>query len=81
MRDAALRLLACPACRGELALVGNGAAARDPDGHVITGELACAACGARFPIERGVPRLLTARTTAASTETSARFGASGRSSR
>jgi ubiquinone/menaquinone biosynthesis C-methylase UbiE/uncharacterized protein YbaR (Trm112 family) len=39
-------LLACPVCRGALALRA------DPDG------LECKACGARYPVEAGVPILL-----------------------
>lgn len=61
-------------CRGSLALASNGETERDTDGHIIIGTLACASCAVRYPIERGIPRLLTTRTTDASTETSSRFG-------
>lgn len=78
MRDSALALLACPACRGDLVLAIAPGPRRDPDGHVMTGELACAGCAARYPIARGVPCLVCARTMEDSVETAARFGAEWR---
>jgi SAM-dependent methyltransferase/uncharacterized protein YbaR (Trm112 family) len=78
MRDAVLPLLACPSCRGGLRLAAaGGSVARDPDGHVLSGILDCAgACGARYPIRGGVPRLVpgSGAVAAAATETAARFG-------
>lgn len=52
MRERLLDYLACPACAGDLSLE---AGAREGD-HVIDGALHCAACAARYPIRRGVPR-------------------------
>jgi SAM-dependent methyltransferase/uncharacterized protein YbaR (Trm112 family) len=75
MRESALALLACPACRGDLALAVGGSVEREPDGHVMTGTLACAGCAARYPIVRGIPRLISARTGGDTVETAARFGA------
>ena len=55
MRQRVLDYLACPACAGDLDLK---ATRRDGD-HIMDGSLLCAACGGRFPIVRGVPRLAT----------------------
>jgi uncharacterized protein YbaR (Trm112 family) len=40
-----LKILACPACRKPLA---------QPDEKTLT----CAACGRRYPVESGIPRLI-----------------------
>ena len=54
MRPDLLDLLACPLCKGELALrVENEA-----DGEILGGELRCDACDERYPIEDGIPNLL-----------------------
>src|SRR5262249_39208057 len=53
MKADALRYFVCPACRGDLALAGDDAAA-----EIETGTLACTVCPARYPIVRGVPRLV-----------------------
>lgn len=45
MRTALLELLRCPVCRADLSEDGGAA-------------LRCAGCGARFPVEEGIPRLL-----------------------
>lgn len=50
-----LDVLRCPACGGRVALE---AAVTAPDGHVMEGTLACAPCAARYPISRGVPRMM-----------------------
>lgn len=52
MRTALLSYLACPQCQGDLALAG------EMSEEIEEGELACAGCQARFPIENGIPRLL-----------------------
>lgn len=44
--------LVCPACRGKLSWEGRTSA-----GRVVEGTLACAGCGARWPVEDGLPRL------------------------
>jgi uncharacterized protein YbaR (Trm112 family) len=75
MRESVLRLLACPACQGDLILATGRACVRASDGHVITGTLACAVCAVRYPIERGVPRLAPARSMAGAVETAGRFAA------
>jgi SAM-dependent methyltransferase len=50
-----LEVLCCPACAGRVAL---DAAATAPDGHVMEGTLDCVACAVRYPIRRGVPRMM-----------------------
>ena len=75
MRDSALALLACPVCHGDLGLATDGPVERDPDGHVMTGGLACAGCAARYPIAGGIPRLISSQTMGDTVETAARFGA------
>jgi SAM-dependent methyltransferase len=75
MRDSALRLLACPGCLGELGYATDRACVHASDGHVITGELVCAACATRYPITRGVPRLAPAQSMDGAVETAARFAA------
>lgn len=52
-----LDVLCCPACGGRVTLEST---ATDPDGHVMEGTLTCAGCRARYPIRRGVPRMLPA---------------------
>ena len=57
MRTHLLELLACPDCRGSLALVDDDSA--DPTAsNVETGSVACERCGAQYPIRLGVPRML-----------------------
>lgn len=75
MRESVLALLACPACRGDLALTSVAAVERALDGHVMTGTLRCEGCAARYPIVRGVPRLAPACSMPGAVETAARFGA------
>jgi len=68
-----LNLLACPTCGGELKLRD---AEQDPacPEEILTGELVCASCQARFPVSRGVPRLLPPSLSAVAERTSAAFG-------
>jgi uncharacterized protein len=57
MRRRIVDMLACPECRGsvELAEVNEENAIR-----ILRGSLRCTACGQRYPIEKGVPRLVKA---------------------
>ena len=48
-------ILACPSDKAPLALE---VAQQSGDGEVIEGALACASCGASYPISGGVPNLL-----------------------
>jgi uncharacterized protein YbaR (Trm112 family)/SAM-dependent methyltransferase len=54
MRERLLEWLACPGCRGPLAL----RAERGGRDEVREGRLDCGGCGARYAIARGIPRLL-----------------------
>ena len=54
MRPELMELLACPLCKGELALT----VVDEEGGEIVSGTLACAACGESFPIEDGIPNLL-----------------------
>lgn len=56
MRTTLLEILACPSCSGEAKLTLTSREERD--GDVITGELLCERCAARFPVTRGVPRFV-----------------------
>jgi SAM-dependent methyltransferase len=70
MRERLLEWLACPGCGGGLGL-------RDPVGRgreIGEGTLVCAGCAARYPIVRGIPRLVPGAVDARSVETAARFG-------
>ena len=70
MKRRLLDWLACPACRG--AITPTRALAEADD--IREGELACRACGARYPIERGIPRLGPRTPTAEARATGKRFG-------
>lgn len=54
MRPDLLDLLACPLCKGPLAL----AVEREEEGEIAAGTLACDACGESYPIADGIPDLL-----------------------
>ena len=62
--------LACPVCAGELALI----IAETVSDEVETGTLRCTACGASFPIERGIPRLAPSDLSTEQRRTAAAFG-------
>lgn len=57
MHRATVDLLACPNCRGQLALA-PAVVATAPPGVVGEGILACAGCGRTFPITDGVARFV-----------------------
>ena len=48
-------ILACPSDKAPLTLAVEQA---NVDGEVIEGTLACASCGASYPIRGGIPNLL-----------------------
>src|SRR5918912_1248263 len=55
MRNVLVDYLACPTCAGDLELRPGEC----EDEEIMTGELACTACEAVYPIVRGVPRMRT----------------------
>jgi SAM-dependent methyltransferase len=70
MKRRLLDWLACPVCRGALALQR---AVSDAD-EIREGELGCTGCGARYPITRGIPRLLPPAISVEAHATAERFG-------
>jgi len=54
MKRSALRLLACPTCRGQLMLAADAEA----EGEVMSGALRCPSCRRDYPVRRGVPRFV-----------------------
>ena len=54
MRPDLRDILACPLCKGALTLD----AAREDDGEIVAGTLACTACDEAYPIVDGIPDLL-----------------------
>ena len=54
MKKTLTDILACPVCRGELAL----SVETEEEGEVIKGALHCGKCGVDYPIEDGIPNLL-----------------------
>ncbi|MDX6513695.1 MAG: hypothetical protein QOE36_3199 [Gaiellaceae bacterium] len=67
MKRRLLDLIACPVCAGDLEL-------RAGEEEIERGELTCAGCGARYPIERGIPRLLPPELAAPDREIQRAFG-------
>jgi uncharacterized protein YbaR (Trm112 family) len=54
MRKSLMDILACPVCKGPLALT----AAEEQGDEVVTGTLRCAHCAVDYPIEDTIPNLL-----------------------
>jgi SAM-dependent methyltransferase len=57
MRESLLDLLRCPECTGALYLRNE----RREHGEIISGELACGECSAKFVVADGVPQMLRAK--------------------
>ena len=55
MRRCLVELLACPDCRGAVEVVESH---EENALRILRGTLQCASCGRRYPIDRGVPRLV-----------------------
>jgi SAM-dependent methyltransferase len=68
MRESLLEFLRCPECVGALRLWHG----RLENGEVMSGDLACTQCPAKFSVVTGVPRML--RATAPATRTQKSFG-------
>lgn len=69
MKVSLLEDLACPLSGDELQIVGQG-----EETDVEAGELICEACGARWPIRGGIPRLVPADLVEQQRKTAAAFG-------
>ena len=54
MRERLLRLIVCPACQGSFSLSVD----QHRQDEIEEGTLTCARCARRYPIQRGIPRLL-----------------------
>ena len=54
MQPSLLEILACPVCKGKLALEGAGEKGRE----IVTGSLRCARCNIIYSIKNGIPELL-----------------------
>lgn len=50
-----MRIIACPVCKYELEL----SIEEKNEDEIVTGALYCARCDAYYPIEDGIPNLLT----------------------
>ncbi len=71
MKRRVLQFLVCPRCRGELQLA---VVSREREGEVETGQIHCRACGQRYPVIRGIPRLLPDAIAQDKQRTAAAFG-------
>ena len=70
MKPSLLKYLACPKCRADLHLEGEGVP------EIDEGALRCAGCATRYQISRGIPRFPIAddaRTSAVTTQTSKKY--------
>ncbi len=54
MRRDLMEILACPLCKGELALTVD----EEDEREVLRGSLFCAKCNERYPITDSIPNLL-----------------------
>jgi SAM-dependent methyltransferase len=70
MRERLLEWLVCPVCEGGLALRDAGGR----DGEIDDGVLRCEGCDGRYPIVRGIPRMVPDGVGAAAAATAERFG-------
>jgi SAM-dependent methyltransferase/uncharacterized protein YbaR (Trm112 family) len=55
MRRCLVEKLACPECRGDIKVAE---VRKENDLRILEGTLACKSCATRYPIEKGVPRLV-----------------------
>jgi len=55
MHPRLLDLIACPACLRALSCVPS---ALDDHGMIMAGALKCMGCGAKYPVESGIPRFV-----------------------
>jgi SAM-dependent methyltransferase len=55
MKLRVLEYLACPSCGSDITMLS---VAKEEGAEVIDGDLECAGCARRFPVERGIPRFV-----------------------
>jgi ubiquinone/menaquinone biosynthesis C-methylase UbiE/uncharacterized protein YbaR (Trm112 family) len=55
MRRCLAELLACPQCRGSIEIAESS---KESAIRILQGTLRCTSCGRRYPIDKGVPRLV-----------------------
>ena len=70
MKPSLLPYLRCPACASELALTTE----QSEGAEIMEGQLACVLSGHRFPVRRGVPRLLSDALSREQEKTASAFG-------
>jgi SAM-dependent methyltransferase len=78
MKSRLVQFLCCPDCGGDLSLTvlrtGGPATGSSGSEEIESGHLDCRSCQRRYPIERGVPRMLPAALKQLSAEVAAGFG-------
>lgn len=70
MRERILAWLVCPTCQADLEVTATERVGDD----LLEGLLTCGRCGARYPITRGIPRMVAGGVTAEARDTGERFG-------
>ncbi len=71
MKSRVLHYLVCPECHGALSVADTS---RTEGEEIVEGQIACGGCGKRFPIVRGIPRLLPGAIAADKLATASQFG-------
>jgi uncharacterized protein YbaR (Trm112 family) len=54
MKRELLKIICCPTCKGDLALIVE----KEENGDILTGSFTCAHCQVTYPIIDGIPDLL-----------------------
>lgn len=70
MKRQLLNYLVCPRCRGPF----ECQAEEEQDGEIVTGTLSCPCCGASYPIQRSIPRILPQEVSLEKERTARTFG-------
>ena len=55
MRHDLMEILVCPLCKGDLQLTVE----REEGDEIMAGKLVCSQCNETYPIEEGIPNMLT----------------------
>ncbi len=59
MRKRLLEILMCPECKSDLEVEIEETVVENGEEKIIKGRLKCKNCGAEFPIEDGIPNMLS----------------------